>query len=314
MPRIRKVFLSHANEDAEIADVLANAIKRTTLHQIDVWFSNDKDTSGGIRAGEIWSETLFKRLRTCDVVIAIVTPNSINQPWIHFECGIAAAAQSAKVVPVCVGVDPTKLPLPLGIFQAYLASTPAGLGDLVARLCQACDAKFDDDMAKPILEPAARLLGARKFVPAEDAAAMEPLATRAIQDHVDKRFYELTELLRGSAPSLSAPAVATEYTINLRINFPERQDERVIVISTRMTIQLALDQVYFELGGLVRPYTYLQNWALLSHPDQRPLVTMAGGFDDMPASAFLRPNTTWVACRLEQPFTFGQTPKFVQPK
>jgi len=99
--------------------------------------------------------------------------------------------------------------------------------------------------------------------------------------------------------------------VNFRIRFPERQDERVLVLSEQMTTQEALDQTFFALQDLVKPYNYLQTWGLFRSPDKRPLITMAGGDDDIPASAFFQPNSTWEAWRLKEPFTFGRAPRIV---
>ena len=74
----RELFISHASEDADIAEILATTIRRTTLEQLRVWFSSDNETRGGIRPGEIWTQTLFKRLRSCDLLLTVVTPNSLG--------------------------------------------------------------------------------------------------------------------------------------------------------------------------------------------------------------------------------------------
>jgi len=106
-------------------------------------------------------------------------------------------------VPVCVGLDPTKLLLPLGLYQAYLASTPTGLGDLIGRLCHLSGANFDHEMARPVIEAAARQIAEHVPATQEDE---DPVLSRAVQDHIDKRFYELTDFLQKSGSGQAAPA------------------------------------------------------------------------------------------------------------
>jgi hypothetical protein len=305
------IFISHATSDLAIAQTIARTIRRTTLQQLNVWFSTDTERAGGIRPGEQWTQTLFSQLQKSSLVLAVMTPNSVGHPWVYFETGFAAAGGAAKIVPVCVGIDPTKLALPMGLYQAYLASSPGGFSNLIVQLCGLCGVHFDEEMAKPLIEQAARDLGGVKFEGASSGAPREPHLTRVIQDHIDKRFFELSGLLNYQNAATAPPQ--TSYTIGIHTRFPRERREQMLVVTPDMTVQDVLDETYLMLGGLVRPYQYMQTWGLFRMPGLRPLVTIGGGDDhDKPASALFPPNSEWQARRLGAPFTFGQKPKVIE--
>lgn len=50
----RNVFISHSSYDKEIVKLLSEFIKKVSLSQIYIWFSNDTDVRGGFLVGDDW--------------------------------------------------------------------------------------------------------------------------------------------------------------------------------------------------------------------------------------------------------------------
>jgi len=85
---IHKFFISHYGGDKNIAELFSNALRRITLEQISPWFSSDDNRGGGLRPGDIWFNQILDRITQSKAVVSLLTPNSINRPWIYFESGI----------------------------------------------------------------------------------------------------------------------------------------------------------------------------------------------------------------------------------
>lgn len=113
------VFLSHAVTDAPIAKVLHDEINRIFANGVTVYASS---VPGVVKPGEDWLESIRSNLYEAHAVIVVVTPVSINRPWIWFEVGASWSRMlegRGHILPVCVPeIDKGDLPEPLGRLQA----------------------------------------------------------------------------------------------------------------------------------------------------------------------------------------------------
>src|SRR4051794_6043831 len=130
----RNFFLSHFSEDKEIAELIANILKRVSLEQIQPWYSSDSSPTGGLNPGSQWFAEILSKLKSSSALIAIITPNSISRPWLYFESGIAQAVENCEVIPVCVGISKEKVYSPLGAYQIYQLSDYRALRDFIGKL------------------------------------------------------------------------------------------------------------------------------------------------------------------------------------
>ncbi|MBV9956897.1 MAG: toll/interleukin-1 receptor domain-containing protein [Acidobacteria bacterium] len=76
-----KIFLSYAAQDVEFVHELRWALAAAPDLQI---FSTDK-----LSAGEDWVSRLKSELSSSDIFIMILTPNSVESPWVLQELGAA---------------------------------------------------------------------------------------------------------------------------------------------------------------------------------------------------------------------------------
>ena len=105
----------------EIAKALSEMIRRSSLGQIEAWYSSDTSASGGLQPGDRWLEPIRRNMKDSKEIVAILTPNSINRPWIYIESGFGAANAELEVVPLVVGLSGLgEVPFPLASYVPSL--------------------------------------------------------------------------------------------------------------------------------------------------------------------------------------------------
>jgi hypothetical protein len=120
-PAIKKptVFLSHAATDEPIVRVLHDEITRIFANGVDVFATS---VPGKVAPGTDWLGNINEKLRKASAVIVLITPVSLNRPWIWFEVGASWSKMEdgdGRILPVCVPeVDKASLPEPLSRLQA----------------------------------------------------------------------------------------------------------------------------------------------------------------------------------------------------
>src|SRR5687768_9330607 len=75
-----RIFISHAHADAALVsafkELLERIFGRTT---VAVDYSSDESPGGGIQAGTPWLEWILDKVRTADIVVVVLTPESLNR-------------------------------------------------------------------------------------------------------------------------------------------------------------------------------------------------------------------------------------------
>src|SRR5437868_7033183 len=99
----------------------------TVIQRAEPWMS-DRD----LEAGQRWNEEISAKLRDTHFGIICLTRENLAAPWLLFEAGaLAKAVDSARVVPVLLGVARSDLTFPLAQFQA-VESDESGMRSLAA--------------------------------------------------------------------------------------------------------------------------------------------------------------------------------------
>lgn len=78
------LFISHASSDGEFAAVLKSEITKVFADGLNVFCTNSPGTIG---PSKDWLVAVEDRLRVAHAVTVIVTPLSIERPWLWFEVG-----------------------------------------------------------------------------------------------------------------------------------------------------------------------------------------------------------------------------------
>lgn len=113
------LFISHAVTDEPIASIIKAEIDRVFARGVNVFASS---IPGTVRPGSDWLRSIRDNLDTASAVAVLITPVSINRPWIWFEVGASWSrmeADAGRIYPLCVPeIDLGELPEPLSRLQA----------------------------------------------------------------------------------------------------------------------------------------------------------------------------------------------------
>jgi tetratricopeptide (TPR) repeat protein len=92
-----KVFISHTHSDKAIADALSKAVRSLFGTGVQVEYSTKKELGGGIPHGDNWFDWIVDQVTEADIALVLLTPGSIQKPWILWEAGaIAGVAMAAE--------------------------------------------------------------------------------------------------------------------------------------------------------------------------------------------------------------------------
>ena len=79
------IFISHAATDEPIANILKAELDRVFANGVYVFASS---VPGVMKPGSDWLNSIKENLDKAKAVVVLVTPTSINRPWIWFEVGL----------------------------------------------------------------------------------------------------------------------------------------------------------------------------------------------------------------------------------
>lgn len=113
------IFISHASTDRPIAEILKSEMDRVFANGVHVFASS---IPGVMKPGADWLNEIRENLEKATAVIVLITPISINRPWIWFEVGAYWSRMqtgSGRIYSLCVPeIDLSNLPEPLNRLQA----------------------------------------------------------------------------------------------------------------------------------------------------------------------------------------------------
>lgn len=118
-PRARTlVFISHDSRDAELAELFANLLSDVSGGILKSFRSSDRSGTGGIDFGAEWYRAIMLQIDDATDVVALLTPRSIDRPWILYEAGVAKGKLGTVVFGVALGAPLERVSTgPFGQFQ-----------------------------------------------------------------------------------------------------------------------------------------------------------------------------------------------------
>jgi hypothetical protein len=112
------VFVSHDTRDADLAEAFAELVADVSVGTVKSFRSSDNKGTTGIEFGENWYTAILTKLGEATDVVALLTTNSIDRPWILYEAGIAAGKLNTRVMGIALGIPLTRATTgPFGQFQ-----------------------------------------------------------------------------------------------------------------------------------------------------------------------------------------------------
>ena len=112
------VFISHDSRDADLAEAFGNLLSDVSGGTLKSFRSSDKKGNTGIEFGAEWYAAIMSQLSDATDVVALLTPQSLDRPWILYEAGVAKGKLETTVFGVALGVPLEKVSTgPFGQFQ-----------------------------------------------------------------------------------------------------------------------------------------------------------------------------------------------------
>lgn len=158
------VFISHfANDDGDIAAKLKLWIEtqyKTKIAQVFVSSSeNDGYSENSIKSGMLATSEIGKNLKSFDVLISLLTPNSIKRPWVIFESGVGFGRGKHFIPILCRKLDRKSMDIhnPLKDLQVRSASKPEEFETILRELDKALGDKHTsigvEELRKALCDP-----------------------------------------------------------------------------------------------------------------------------------------------------------------
>jgi hypothetical protein len=128
------VFVSHDSRDADLAEAFDNLLTDASGGIVKSFRSSDRKGQAGIEYGAEWYPAVMARLDSATDVVALLTPSSVDRPWILYEAGVAKGKLNTTVFGVALGIPLQKASVgPFAQFQ-NCAADEESLTKLVLQL------------------------------------------------------------------------------------------------------------------------------------------------------------------------------------
>lgn len=119
VPVSKTIFISHAAEDAVLAEIVKTQIDNVFEKKVDVFVSS---IPGTISPGSDWLDKIIGNLTKNNAFIVLVTPYSEKRPFVWFEIGFSWLRRfnkNCEIYAICAPpIDTGSLPEPLCRLQA----------------------------------------------------------------------------------------------------------------------------------------------------------------------------------------------------
>ncbi len=98
------VFISHDSRDAKLAEAFSNLLTDASGGNLKSFRSSDKKGNTGIEYGSEWYQAIMGALKQCTDVVALLTKQSLDRPWILYEAGVAKGRKDTTAFGVTLGI------------------------------------------------------------------------------------------------------------------------------------------------------------------------------------------------------------------
>ena len=119
MDTIKKVFISHINEERDVALALQELIyaqlSNSVGGKIECCLSSDK---WQWKAGEDWMKRIKAELAMANVVLLMLSPQSLTRHWVNLEGGAAWVTDRLMIPVIYSGLKIGSVPRPYSDFSA----------------------------------------------------------------------------------------------------------------------------------------------------------------------------------------------------
>lgn len=129
------IFISHASEDAEIANAIESVIRDRHGDAVNVFNTSDGKT---LHPGCHWKQEITTAVKDSVLMLVILTENSNQKPWIYWESG-GAFHQEINVIPLLgPELSVSELQVLFPDLQTIRLLSKEGLQGLMSRIDTLC--------------------------------------------------------------------------------------------------------------------------------------------------------------------------------
>src|SRR5689334_23068785 len=137
------IFVSHTHADAPLSDAIAQLMRDLFGERVGVFSSSNKSLEGSVGPGRDWFKWIIDQVRETDVAFVLLTPSSIQKPWVLWEAGAVAGvafagndgdADHAHVIPISFGLNAPDVPTPFAGTQIVKGTDKADIEKLTNEL------------------------------------------------------------------------------------------------------------------------------------------------------------------------------------
>jgi hypothetical protein len=133
------IFISHAHTERELAEAWKGLLT-AIFPAVKVFYSSDTDPGGGTGAGR-WQDAVLHQLQNADRILALLTPQSVDSPWVLFEYGYARGlGRDNRIFPILYWIGVNDLPSPVQDLQMFRGDRLDHLRELAGKITTAADA------------------------------------------------------------------------------------------------------------------------------------------------------------------------------
>jgi hypothetical protein len=267
----KTIFLSHNAKDKPLADIVANTLKLTSIGQVKAWFSSDDRIDGGFNAGDNWYSEIHTKAQDSDILIALITQNSIDRPWLYYETGLAKGFKKI-VVPICIGIKREDIKSPLKELQAYQLTDKNSFEEFLGRVLHLLGFTLDTKNFKRPIEKAILSITTHKFEKKNSKDINVEELVENLKSHIDQKLNSIL-IPKSTKPINSTEIPNTEtYSIKFKLQFPNDKREFITEISESDTFQSVTNNIFFNFSDIMKPFTYLEKWVIIDTKTKNYLV------------------------------------------
>ncbi len=99
------VFISHDSRDSELAEAFSKLLSSVSAGMLKSFRSSDKRGTEGIEYGVEWYPEVMSKIDSASDVVCLLTPRSLERPWILYEAGVAKGKMNTPVYGVALGIS-----------------------------------------------------------------------------------------------------------------------------------------------------------------------------------------------------------------
>lgn len=260
-----KIMISHNSKDKFLVKIIKDIILNIAPNTIKVWYSSDSEDEGGLDIGN-WYNQVIEKLNNADLLIVLLTQNSINSNWVLFETGYMSHKANNSVVPLCIGVNLDTIKSPMSYFQMYDILKEDKMNEFLGKLLLRIEMYYDKEQFSNFVKcKTEELIKLVNDSNTKTNNLLEFSEFEQLKILIENQFNDL-HFVNQQHSNLQS----VDYSVEICYTKDHKPLKHYIQIANNTTVSNVLDEVYCKF--LLTPFTYLEKWILINSVTKKKLV------------------------------------------